>query len=369
MSTTTTAVYDLNTTAETWKHFWHPVATLEELRSAIPGGRGPLQSTLLGEKIGIAEIGGKIIAFEDRCSHRGVALTLGWAEEDGLRCKYHGWCYRNDGACTEIPSLTPDQPIPARAHLNQYDCEERYGLIWVRMDSSADTKIPEFRGWSDKSMHCIMGEPYQWPCSAGRRMENFMDVTHFPFTHWGTLGAPPNTVFPSYPIDIEKGQLTWKTETFLAHNPGSDTYGPPANDDAVMLPPAEYTIEMPFAITLVFNWSENFSTQVFMHATPIDEVTSRSYWFTCHTHDESSDQIHLQLQDMVLGEDYPVVASHTPAKIGDPRDEISVFPDKPTIFWRQWIRELESAAKKGPDALIESLAKVSIESADRQPAS
>ncbi|NIL78951.1 Rieske 2Fe-2S domain-containing protein [Rhodococcus sp. B10] len=362
-------VYDLNTSAATWRHFWHPVATLDELRAAKPGGRGPLQSKLLGEMIGIAEIGGKLIAFEDRCSHRGVALTLGWAEDDGLRCKYHGWCYGNDGSCKEVPSLTPDQPIPARARLKQYDCEERYGLVWVRLDSSVDTKIPDFLGWNDDTMHCIMGEPYQWPCSSGRRMENFMDVTHFPFTHWGTLGAPPNTVFPAYPVDQKNGTLTWKTDTYLAHNPGDDTYGPPADENAVMLPPAEYVIEVPFSIILKFTWSDSFATQIFMHATPIDEYTSRSYWFTCHTHDQSSDQIHLQLQDMVLGEDYPVVASHTPARIGDPRDEVSVFPDKPTIFWRRWIRELDAGAKRGPEALREALNQVSIESEDAQPVS
>lgn len=356
------AVYDLNSCAATWRHFWHPVATLEELRTAKPGGRGPLQSTLLGEKIGIAEIDGKYIAFEDRCPHRGVALTLGWAEDEGLRCKYHGWCYRNDGSCSEIPSLTADQPIPARAKLNQYDCELRYGLIWVRIDSSVDTQIPSFPGWDDPTMHCIMGEPYLWECSSGRRMENFMDVTHFPFTHWGTLGAPPNTVFPAYPVDQQNRMLTWKTDTFLAHNPGKDTYGPPVDDDAVMLPPAEYTIDMPFAIVLKFTWSETFATQIFMHATPVDENTSRSYWFTCHTEDDSSDQIHLQLQDMVLGEDYPVVSSHTPAKIGDPRDEVSVFPDKPTIFWRRWIREIDAAARRSPEELRQVLDQVSIES-------
>lgn len=354
--------YDLNTHAETWRLFWHPVATLDELREAKPGGRGPLRTQLLGEYIGIAEIAGEMIAFEDRCPHRGVALSLGWAEDDGLRCRYHGWCFDAAGSCTEIPSMPADQTKPARAALRKYDCEVRYDMVWVRLDGSADTALPEFEGWSDESMHCIMGEPYQWPCSSGRRMENFMDVTHFPFTHQGTLGAPPNTVFPVYPMDQDDRRLRWKTETFLAHNPGTDTYGPPAGEDSRMLPPAEYVIEMPFTITLKFTWSETFSTQIFMHATPVDEVTSRSFWFTCHTVDGSADEVHLQLQDMVLGEDLPVVSSHQPPRIGEAAEELSIMPDKAMILWRRWIREIDAAARTGADELRRVLEKSELES-------
>ncbi len=351
-------LYDLNTRVETWRKFWHPVATLHELREAKPGGRGPLRTTLLGQSVGVAEIAGEVIAFEDRCPHRGVALTLGWAEDEGLRCRYHGWCFNSAGTCTEVPSLLPEQTKPARAVLTKYDCAVKYDLVWVRLDSSAGTEIPEFDAWHDGSMHCIMGEPYQWPCSSGRRMENFMDVTHFPFTHQGTLGAPPNTVFPLFPMDQENRRLSLRTETFLAHNPGTDTYGPPADENARMLPPAEYVIEMPFSITLKFQWSDTFATQIFMHATPIDADTSRSFWFTCHTVDDSADEVHLQLQDMVLGEDLPVVASHQPARIGDAADELSIMPDKAMILWRRWLREIDVASQQGPDELQAVLHKV-----------
>jgi vanillate O-demethylase monooxygenase subunit len=322
-----------------------------------------MRAQLLGQAVGIAEIGGRVVAFEDRCPHRGVALTLGWAEQDQLRCRYHGWCFDAEGACTEIPSLRPDETRPARAVMNTYDCEVRYDLIWVRLDSTADTRIPNFGAWDNPGIQCIMGEPYTWPCSSGRRMENFMDVTHFPFTHQGTLGAPPNTVFPVYPMDQQDRKLTWKTETFLAHNPGNDTYGPPLDDSARMLPAAEYIIEMPFSITLNFPWGEGYETPIFMHATPLDEVTSRSFWFACHTVDDTADETHLQLEDMVLGEDLPVVASHHPARIGAAAEELSIMPDKPMIMWRRWIRELDAGANQSVAAFQAALDKVEIESA------
>ena len=55
---------------ETWRHFWHPVCTLEELYSADPTGNGPLQVRLLGENLVVAKLGENISAFSDRCAHR-----------------------------------------------------------------------------------------------------------------------------------------------------------------------------------------------------------------------------------------------------------------------------------------------------------
>jgi len=85
-----------------------------------------------------------------------------------------------------------------------------------------------------------------------------------------------------------------------------------------------------------------------MHATPIDAENCRSYWFTCHTNDDSAPETHLALQSVVLTEDLPLVASHRPRSIGEPHEEVSVPADKPDIIWRKWLRELAQAAGDGP---------------------
>ena len=46
-------------------------------------------------------------------------------------CAYHGWRYGMTGACTRIPALPAERPIPARARVDAYRVEERYGLIWA----------------------------------------------------------------------------------------------------------------------------------------------------------------------------------------------------------------------------------------------
>ncbi|MHB1582135.1 MAG: Rieske 2Fe-2S domain-containing protein [Acidimicrobiales bacterium] len=355
-------IYDLGSKAEFWRLFWHPVCTLHELRAHCSGGRGPLQTTLLGERILVADMGGAVRAFSDRCPHRGSSLSLGWLEKDTIRCRYHGWCFDSTGACTEVPSLAAGEAIPARARLSTYDCQVAYDLVWVRMDGSANTEIPRFPAWEDESQVCIMGQPYLWPASAGRRVENFIDVSHFPYAHQGTLGAPPLTQFPTFAVDQIAGELRWKTETFLAFNPGDATYGPPVGPDSLMLPPATYVIGMPLTVVLIFNWSEDRATQIFMHPTPIDSENCRSYWFTCHTVDGSTDEEHLALQSIVLTEDLPVVASHIPRAIGQLRDEVSVPADKPVVFWRRWLWELIRASQDGGSAVHGALSVERIES-------
>ncbi|MFC4927037.1 Rieske 2Fe-2S domain-containing protein [Delftia deserti] len=343
--------YDLGTTAESWKYFWHPVATVKEFRGHTHSGKGPMSTVLLGQRIVVAEMGGQIQAFDDKCPHRGASLGMGWIEGDNLRCRYHGWCFDSKGKCVDIPSLGEGDPIPARAKLQGYDCQVKYDLIWVRLKPGADTSIPHFPAWDDPEMTCIPGEPYLWPCSSGRRVANFIDVTHFAFGHQGTLGGPPHTRFKPYPITQLEGRLEFNVDTFLAFNPGDATYGPPSGPESVMLGPGAYHLIMPFTVVLFFKWSETRSTQIFMHPTPIDAENCRSYWFTCHTNDASPDQEHLALQSIVLTQDLPLVASHVPRSIGGPHEEISVPADKPEIIWRKWMRELARAADKGPETL------------------
>ena len=70
---------------EELRNYWHPVAYAADLADG-----GPVQGLLLGEPLVIVRLGGEIRIFRDLCSHRGTAISLGWVEEDQLRCPYHG---------------------------------------------------------------------------------------------------------------------------------------------------------------------------------------------------------------------------------------------------------------------------------------
>lgn len=69
-------------------------------------------------------------AWEDRCPHRGMRLSFGFVREDRLTCLYHGWQFKQDGACGYIPAhpdLTPPETLCAQV----FPTFERYGVVFV----------------------------------------------------------------------------------------------------------------------------------------------------------------------------------------------------------------------------------------------
>ncbi len=93
---------------------------------------------------------GAINAWEDRCPHRGMRLSLGFVEGDRLRCIYHGWGYAPDGQCTVIPAH-PDLVPPKTICATRYCAESRYGLVWANLAREPEAALPDLgadEGWT-----------------------------------------------------------------------------------------------------------------------------------------------------------------------------------------------------------------------------
>ncbi|HEY8527139.1 MAG TPA: aromatic ring-hydroxylating dioxygenase subunit alpha [Acidimicrobiales bacterium] len=327
-------------------HHWHPVCTEAELP-------GPVGVRLLGRELVVARLGagegsgGTVVALDDRCPHRSTRLSVGRVEGDCVRCAYHGWAFGADGACTDIPSL-PDGPIPSRARVGAYDVTVRYGLVWVRLDGSVDTRVPACPAFDEPAMKILAGEPYTWPVSALRRVENFVDLAHFAFVHDGTLGRRDEPVPPLPAIDRVDGEMRF-------------AYEPPAlpeePDDTALLGSSAYRMPMPCTVDIAFLYPDGRRRRLWMTASPVDDATCRCFWFVCRTDDlAGDDREHLAFQDLVLAEDEPVVCNQVPPELPlDPTAELSVRTDKVSIEYRRWLRELATAALEGPSAYASAL--------------
>ena len=85
---------------------------------------------------------GVLNAWDNRCPHRGMALSHGFVRGENLACLYHGWHYSCEGGgCSLIPShpdLTPPDTIKTRA----FEAAEAEGVIWVRLEGSPDLAPP-----------------------------------------------------------------------------------------------------------------------------------------------------------------------------------------------------------------------------------
>ncbi len=113
---------------------WFPVCRGGD---AVP--RHIVHTALLGQELAVWRADdGTVNAWENRCPHRGVRLSVGTNLGHALKCRYHGWTYESGSArCIAIPChprLTPAAAIRVRA----YPCMERRGHVWVRLAEEDD---------------------------------------------------------------------------------------------------------------------------------------------------------------------------------------------------------------------------------------
>ena len=334
---------------------WHPVCTTGELAA----GR-PVAVRLLERDLAVARLGdGSLVALDDRCPHRSTRLSVGSVDGCALRCAYHGWAFDGAGRCVDVPSM-PGGPIPAGAAVGAHDVDERHGLIWVRLErpgpGEAGSSIPPRDASDDATLRTLDGEPYTWPVSALRRVENFTDLAHFAFVHDGSLGRRDEPVPPLPPtIDRVGDELRF-------------TYEPPdfAPDGAAMYGTSSSRIVMPCTVQIEFRLATGARRLLWMTASPIDRASCRTFWSMSRDDDlhdgdagarARADAEHLAFQQRVLDEDAPVVGAQHPGELPlDPAAELSVATDLVSNVYRRWVRALVRAhAGGGQVALAEAI--------------
>ena len=113
---------------------WFPVCRGEE---ACP--RHIVHTALLGQELAVWRANdGTVNAWENRCPHRGVRLSLGTNLGDRLKCRYHGWTYASGtGQCVERPAHPGEKP-PALAKARKFACAEIDGYVWVRLSGEGE---------------------------------------------------------------------------------------------------------------------------------------------------------------------------------------------------------------------------------------
>ena len=73
-----------------------------------------------------------------------MRLSHGFVRDDTLACIYHGWQYREDGACGYIPAH-PKLAPPKTICVQTYRCAEANGVIWVSLEGTA-AATPDLSG-------------------------------------------------------------------------------------------------------------------------------------------------------------------------------------------------------------------------------
>jgi phenylpropionate dioxygenase-like ring-hydroxylating dioxygenase large terminal subunit len=170
--------------------------------------RKPVSIKRLGEDLVLWRDGdAQVICAQNRCPHRGAALSLGRVVNGNIECPYHGFQYNNEGQCILVPCNPKDSPIPPRLKIKTFITKEAYGFIWLWWGEKTD-KLPDIP-WFDELLanykFAATGS-LRIPINYARLVESNFDVYHFHFVHrslnFGLIGP----LLDSYEVETDEHQ-------------------------------------------------------------------------------------------------------------------------------------------------------------------
>lgn len=156
--------------------FWQPVHLAKDLKA---GNAKPIRVMNQDFTLYRGE-SGKPYVVDFRCAHRQTQLSVGWVEEDCIRCFYHGWKYDGSGQCVEIPG--EEETVAGKIRIRSYPVQEYLDLIFVYFGQGEPPQLPSYpecEGSAILETYCNGG----WPCNYFTQLDNAGDPIHVGFTH------------------------------------------------------------------------------------------------------------------------------------------------------------------------------------------
>jgi 5,5'-dehydrodivanillate O-demethylase len=234
--------------------FWQPVYVSENLKA---GQAVPIQ--IMSEKFNLYRGAGGIAHVVDfRCAHRGTQLSVGWVEQDCIRCFYHGWKYDGTGQCVEQPA--EEAAFAQKVKIRSWPVHEYLGLIFAFL---GDGVAPEFPAYPELEEEGVLDvSTYARNCNYFSTLENGVDQVHVPFTH-------AKSAFTTFGLNWDIPKITGEETDY-----GVAMYGTRQNGVArinhYIMPNILYIKGSPDDAKS--GWREAFAWRV-----PIDDVSHHSF--------------------------------------------------------------------------------------------
>ena len=314
---------------------WHPVAESIKLSN-----KTMVAAILLDQAIVIwRDQIGKIQAFEDRCPHRGMKLSMGSITPDGnLECPYHGWQFNHQGSCEHIPALPHLCKTQLKGQLKSYQVQEAYGLVWVCLGLPAQGVV-EFPEYADPQLRKIGCGPYEVQSSGPRIIENFLDMAHFAFVHESILGDKEQSAIRDYEVEVFQDEIygsgIWAKKCF-AWQPRSNALASSGSN-------VEYTYRVVRPLTAILTKEPlaqaDFREAISLHLQPVTETITRAWIILAMNNFEQTDEELRAFQDTIFLQDKPIVENQVPLRLPlAPGAEMSTVCDKMSLAYRRYLK-------------------------------
>ena len=296
----------------------------------------PLAVTLLGDRYVLwRSPQGEVVAAPDRCPHREAPLSAGRVEEGVLRCVYHGWGFGDEGRCVDVPSSGERAAVPPTAHLACVHAGERYGLVWL-CPGEPVADIPEIPQEADPAFRRINSGVQQWNVAATRLVDNFMDMSHFPWVHTGTFGAGQETQVPK--IDLQELDHGWYGYAYEvdANNPDEAAQLISGSDDDVVHRHMTTGFTLPLTVRSTIRYEDGLEHILLLCSTPLDDERSYFTFVVWRNDDFAVDGQEVIAFDRAIGEEDRIMLEQVPGTL--PLEQtglVSVQADKGSVEWRR----------------------------------
>jgi len=324
---------------------WHPVARPAEVTDQ------PRRVLLLGEPWVLYRAEGRLVAFADRCPHRGTPLSIGRCEGAVLQCAYHGWRFDAEGVCVEIPALGPGAPLPPAARLAApAGLAESHGMVFLAPE---DPIAPLGRVHEADDPAFVAAELPTLPAraSAGLLADNFLDVAHFPFVHAGTFGADEAAEVPHYEVGRDGWAFTMGYEHAFANR--EDPAVASGTRPLVQTRRLAYRLDAPFHLQLRIDFVEAGGTNVIGFFIQPETAESCRLYTTLWRNDLDRNTARLaeavDFEVAILREDLAIQEAYDELVLPlAPSAEVHTRADRTTVALRRLLADLVAAVEGSP---------------------
>ena len=312
-------------------HDWHVVA-----RSDTLNRHSLLAVHLLGQSLLLWRCDQGVLAWDDRCPHRGVPLSRGWVEQraqgDCVVCPYHGLVFNPEGHCIHAPANPDLTSFPKHASVRTYAVQERYGYLWVALGESPPP-IPTFPEWEQPGFIAFNCGPYFINTSPLRVVENFTDFAHLPYTHPELLGSPAHAEISDYAVTVDDDGIT--AHDIQIYQPNPDGTGSAKH--------VSYICQIRRPLIAYFTKGDGTGQfSMFLVVTPVAELASVAWLGLCRNYALDTPNAQLEeFQNHLMSQDIPMVESQRPQRLPlDLQAEFHIPADKLSVTYRKWLKQL-----------------------------
>jgi phenylpropionate dioxygenase-like ring-hydroxylating dioxygenase large terminal subunit len=324
-------------------NFWYPIVRSQDLEA-----EKPQRIKLLGVNL-VAWRGadGQANVQADTCVHRGGSLSKGSVKDNCIVCPYHGWRFGRDGQAQLIPSLGSDGRIPARAKIDTYPVQEKYGIVFAFLGDLPEAErpplyeVPEFgsQGWRDTGIVLLDINVYY-----ERSMENGLDPAHNEFVHpsQGSPGMEPDYLKKGLGLEDQD----WGTRFFVSFDEKghqeSDLSGLRASKSGVRAGSGHHG---PNHLQTWINFSATNAFHQYFFEQPVDEGHTRVFFLNTRNcmMDPKMDGRANDANLKVANEDIAVLTELNPIRTPENNvKEILLPTDQAVVRYRQFLTEWEN---------------------------